>query len=93
MLANGAFFTYARLLLHHQTGLASRYSFPMTGGPTGETAQAGRIVIDKTLAVDAAALDDFAYARSPRSSSRTRIAAARTSCGGSRPRDRFGPGR
>ncbi len=66
MLLNGAFFTYARRLLHHQTGLAGRYSFPedRKAGAAG-AAPAGRIVVDNALAVDAAVLDDFrAYARS-----------------------------
>lgn len=66
MLLNGAFFTYARRLLHHQTGLAGRYSFPddRKAGGAG-AAPAGRIVVDGALAVDAAVLDDFrAYARS-----------------------------
>jgi carboxyl-terminal processing protease len=66
MFMNGAFFTYARRLLHHQTGLASRYSFPEDRkAGSGETGQAGRIVVDKIVTVDAAVLDDFrAYARS-----------------------------
>jgi carboxyl-terminal processing protease len=66
MLLNGAFFIYTRRLLRHQTGLAGRYSFPedRTAGAV-DAGQAGRIVVDKTLAVDAAVLDDFrAYARS-----------------------------
>ena len=64
LLLGGAFFTYARKLVRHQTGLTDRFVFPDDLKASGARPAAGRVVVDKAFVVDAAVLNDFrAYVR------------------------------
>ncbi|MDH4197564.1 MAG: S41 family peptidase [Candidatus Aminicenantes bacterium] len=64
LLLGGAFFTYARKLVRHQTGLTDRFVFPADLKAGGAAPASGRVVVDKTFVVDAAVLNDFrAYVR------------------------------
>ncbi len=65
LLLGGAFFTYARKLIKHQTGLTDRYVFPEDRKGGGGAPAAGRVIVDKSFVVDAAVLGDFrSYIRS-----------------------------
>jgi len=64
LVLDGAFFTYARKLVRHQTGLADHYAFPGDMKTGGAVTTTGRVVVDKSFVVDQAVLNDFrAYVR------------------------------